>query len=316
MLRVTFLGTAASRPTVGRNVSALAIEREGVVMLFDCGEGTQRQMMRFATGFTIDDIFFTHLHADHFLGLTGLLRTMALQGRETPIRLWGPVGGAAVLREAVGLGMERVPFEVGVEELRPDQRIERAGYDVVPYAVRHRGPSLGFALIEHMRLGRFHPERARELGIPEGPLFGRLHRGESVEVGGRIITAAEVVGPPRAGRKVVYSGDTRPCRATVEIARDAELLIHDATFAHDEQDRAVETGHSTAREAAEVGRKAGVHHLALTHISARYADDARTLEREAKHVFGRTVVAHDGLVIEVAFRDAETAEPMPVRVPD
>jgi ribonuclease Z len=316
MLRVTFLGTAASRPTVGRNVSALAIEREGELMLFDCGEGTQRQMMRYGTGFTVDDIFFTHLHADHFLGLTGLLRTMALQGRETPIRLWGPIGGAAVLRDAVALGMERVPFEVSIEELKPDQRVPRSGFDILAYAVKHRGPSLGFAVIEHTRLGRFHPERARELGIPEGPLYGRLHRGESVELDGRVITAAEVVGPPRNGRKVVYSGDTRPCRATVEAARDADLLIHDATFAQDEDDRARETGHSTAREAAEVARNAGVERLVLTHISARYADDARTLEREARNVFGRTIVAHDGLVIEVAFRDAEAAQPQPARVSD
>jgi ribonuclease Z len=313
MLRVTFLGTAASRPTVGRNVSALAVEREGDLMLFDCGEGTQRQMMRYGTGFTVNDIFFTHLHADHFLGLTGLLRTMALQGRETEMRLWCPPGGTAVLRDAVALGMERVPFEVAIAELEPGQHLPRSGYDIVAFGVRHRGPTLGFAIAEHPRLGRFHPDQARALGIPEGPLFGRLHRGESVEVDGRIITAAEVVGPPRPGRKLVYSGDTRPCRATTEISRDAELLIHDATFGEEESERARETGHSTAREAAEVARKAGAQRLVLTHISARYADDARILEREARHVFARTQVAYDGLVIEVGFRDAESVEPAAAR---
>lgn len=308
MLRVTFLGTAASRPTVGRNVSALSVERAGDHMLFDCGEGTQRQMMRFGTGFNVADIFFTHLHADHFLGLTGLLRTMSLQGREDAIRLWGPVGSTAVLESAVRLGVERVTFEVQILELEPDQCIPRDGYDIVAYPTRHGTRSLGFCLREHERLGRFHPERARLLGVPEGPLFGKLHKGESVEVDGRVITPDEVVGPPRPGRSLVYTGDTRPCRTTILAARDADLLIHDATFARDEADRARATGHSTAREAAEIAQKANVRRLVLTHISARYADDPRALEREARHVFAATTVAHDGMCIEVPFRDAAAHE--------
>jgi ribonuclease Z len=305
MIRVTFLGTAASRPTVGRNVSALMIQREGDSLLFDCGEGTQRQMMRFATGFAVHDIFFTHLHADHFLGVIGLLRTMGLQGREEPIRLWCPEGGAGILHDAVNLGMDRVPFEVDIVELQPGERVERGEYDIVAYRSTHGPRSLGFALIEHRRLGRFNPERAREMGVPEGPLFGKLHRGEDVEVDGRIITAAELVGPPRPGRRVVYSGDTRPCHETREMAKDADLLIHDATFTHDELDRAKETQHATAREAAELARAARSHRLALTHISARYADDARPLEREARAVFRQCVVAYDGLVIEIPYRDGE-----------
>jgi ribonuclease Z len=313
MLRVTFLGTAAARPTVGRNVSALAIEREGDLMLFDCGEGTQRQMMRFGTGFTVNDIFFTHLHADHFLGLTGLLRTMALQGREESMRLWAPVGGTPILHDAVGLGMERTPFEVFIQEIEPGDCVARDEYDIVAWETRHGPRSLGFAIIEHDRLGRFHPDRAAQLGVPEGPLFGRLHRGESVEVDGRTITAAEVVGPPRPGRKLVYSGDTRPCRATVRIAQDADLLIHDATFAQDEAERARTTGHSTAREAAEVAKRARALRLVLTHISARYADDPRTLEREARHVFRPTIVAHDGLVIEVPLRDGASDDALEVQ---
>jgi len=278
-------------------------------MLFDCGEGTQRQMMRFGTGFTVQDIFFTHLHADHFLGLTGLLRTMALQGREEPIRLWGPVGGAGILRDAVTLGMERSPFGVAIEELRPEAPVCRDGYDVVPYRTRHGTRSLGYALVEHERLGRFNLDRARELGVPEGPLFGRLHRGETVEVDGRLIGPDQVVGPPRAGRSVVYTGDTRPCTATVTMAKGADLLIHDATFTSEETERARSTGHATAREAAEVARRAHVERLILTHISARYADDARVLEREARKVFRRTSVAHDGLEIEVPFRDANETAP-------
>lgn len=305
MIRVTFLGTAASRPTVGRNVSAVMVQREGEALLFDCGEGTQRQMMRYGTGFSIDDIFFTHLHADHFLGVIGLLRTMGLQERETPIRLWCPEGGAGILHDAVNLGTERVPFEVDIVELQPGERVERSGYDIVAYHSMHGPRSLGYAVIERPRLGRFDPRRASELGVPEGPLFGRLHRGEDVEVDGRIVRAADIVGPPRPGRRVVYSGDTRPCQETRQIARSADLLIHDATFSHDELERARQTHHSTAREAGELARSAGVLRLVLTHISARYAEDPRPLEREARAVFRETVVAHDGLVIEVPYRDGE-----------
>jgi ribonuclease Z len=305
MIRVTFLGTAASRPTVGRNVSAVMVQREGEALLFDCGEGTQRQMMRYGTGFSVDDIFFTHLHADHFLGIIGLLRTMGLQERETPIRLWCPEGGAGILHDAVNLGTERVPFEVDIVELQPGERVERSEYDIVAYQSMHGPRSLGYAVIEQPRLGRFDPRRARELGVPEGPLFGRLHRGEDVEVDGRVVRAADIVGPPRPGRRVVYSGDTRPCQETRQIARSADLLIHDATFSHDELDRARQTHHSTAREAGELARSAGVLRLVLTHISARYAEDPRPLEREARAVFRETVVAHDGLIIEVPYRDGE-----------
>ncbi|HSJ23989.1 MAG TPA: ribonuclease Z [Longimicrobiales bacterium] len=307
MIRVTFLGTAASRPTVGRNVSALMMQREGESLLFDCGEGTQRQMMRYGTGFSVDDIFFTHLHADHFLGVIGLLRTMGLQGREHAMRLWCPEGGAGILHDAVNLGMERLPFPVDIVELQPGERVEREGHDIVVFRTAHGPRSLGYALVEHPRLGRFDPERARALGVPEGPLFGRLHRGEDVEVDGRVIRAAELVGPPRPGRRVVYSGDTRPCHETREMARTADLLVHDATFSHDERERARHTNHATAREAAELARSAGAQRLVLTHISARYADDARALEREARAAFRETTVAWDGLVVEIPFRDGDTA---------
>jgi ribonuclease Z len=307
MIRITFLGTAASRPTVGRNVSGLVIQREGELLLFDCGEGTQRQMMRYATGFSLDEIFITHMHADHFLGVIGLLRTMGLQARAEPMRLYAPAGTGNILHEAVHIGVERVPFQIEIVELTAGQVLKRADYDIVPYATQHGTRALGYALIEHERLGRFDINRARELGVPEGPLFGRLHRGESVEVDGRTITPDEVVGRPRAGRRVVYTGDTRPCRETIAAARNADLLIHDATFGDEEADRARQTGHSTAREAAEIAKKAGVAKLALTHISARYADDPRFLEREARAVFAPTIVAHDGLVIEIPYRDEGVA---------
>ncbi|HUF12109.1 MAG TPA: ribonuclease Z [Longimicrobiales bacterium] len=303
MIRVTFLGTSASRPTVGRNVSSIVLNREGELLMFDCGEGTQRQMMRYGTGFSLDDIFFTHLHADHFLGVIGLLRTMGLQGRQNPMRLWSPPRGASILREAVHLGVERVPFDIAIEELAPADRVRRDDYDVVAFATRHGTGSLGYALLEHERKGRFNPDRARELGVPEGPLFGQLHRGEAVNVDGRIVRPEDVVGAPRPGRSVVYTGDTRPVRETVDIARGADLLIHDATFGEDEAERARTTGHSTAREAASVAQQAGVRRLCLTHISSRYAESPRDLEREAREVFRETVVAWDGYEVEVPYRD-------------
>lgn len=302
-MRITFLGTAAARPTVGRNVSSLTVQREGELLMFDCGEGTQRQMMRYGTGFSLDDVFFTHLHADHFLGIIGLLRTMGLQGREEEIRLWTPRGTEDLLRQAVELGVERVGFAVRITGVDPGEAVGREEYDIVPFRSTHGPRCLGYAIREHPRLGRFDPARARELGIPEGPLWGKLHHGHAVDVGGRLVEPSEVVGPERPGRLVVYTGDTRPSRHTLEAASGADLLIHEATFAADEAERASATGHSTAREAATVARDAGVTRLALTHFSPRYADDPRTLEREARAVFPEVTAAYDGLVLEVGYRE-------------
>lgn len=303
MIRVVFLGTAASRPTVARNVSAVMIHRLGETLLFDCGEGTQRQMMRYGTGFAVHDIFFGHMHADHILGLPGLLRTMGLQGREEPMNLYCARGEKRIVDEAVHLGVERVGFEVRIHELQPGEAVTRDGYRIVPYRTRHGRRSLGYALIEDERLGRFDPGRARELGIPEGPLFGKLHKGETIEVDGRSIAPEEVVGPPRPGRRVVYTGDTRPVEATLEHARGADLLIHEATFAQEDLERARETDHSTAREAAELAREAGAARLVLTHISPRYGMNPAILEKEAREVFQETVVARDGLEIDVPYSD-------------
>ena len=305
MIRVTFLGTAASRPTVGRNVSALAIAREGEQLMFDCGEGTQRQMMRYGTGFALHDIFFTHMHADHFLGVIGLLRTMGLQGREEPMRLWCPDGGKSILHEAVHLGVERVPFEIEIREVEAGEHVKRSGYDIVAFRTNHGIRSVGFALVEHERLGRFNIDSARALGIPEGPLFGKLHRGETIEFDGRVVRPEDVVGQKRPGRRIVYTGDTRPCQGTLEIAQQADLLIHDATFGEEEEERARDTGHSTAREAADIARRAGVLRLALTHISSRYAEDPRGLEKEARVLYPQAFVAHDGMQLDIPFRDAQ-----------
>jgi ribonuclease Z len=304
MLTATFLGTGAATPTVDRNVAGLAVQREGETILFDCGEGNQRQMMRYGVGFSFTEIFFTHYHADHILGVTGLLRTMGLQDRTAPVILYGPRGAQRVLGAAIALGIERNKFPVEIVEVRPGDRLQREQYDLVVFETDHRPDTVGFALAEHTRLGRFNPDRARELGIPEGPLWGRLHKGETVLLeDGRSITPADLVGAPRRGRTMVYSGDTRPSLTVVEAARGADLLIHEATFGSDELERAKETGHSTAAEAARVAVEAGARRLVLTHISPRYTRDAPELLAEARAIFPETVVARDGMTVDVPFAE-------------
>ena len=302
-LTVRFLGTSASRPTVERNVTSVAMIREGETLLFDCGEGTQRQMMRYGISFALADIFFTHMHADHMLGVIGLSRTLSLQGRTEPMRLWAPQGSAALLRQAIALGSDKQLFPIEINEVAPNAPIARKGYSIIPYAADHKDKvALGFALVEEIRLGRFNPDKARELGIPEGPAWGKIHKGQPVTLeDGRVIEPSDLVGPSRPGRRVVFSGDSRPCEATVTAAQGADLLIHEATFADDEQPRALETGHATAREAAEVAAKAGVKQLVLTHLSARYSINASELMQQAREVFPETVVARDGFEIEVPF---------------
>jgi ribonuclease Z len=306
MLSLTFLGTGASIPTLDRNVAGLAVQREGEVLLFDCGEGNQRQMMRYGVGFTFTEIFFTHYHADHMLGVTGLLRTMGLQDRTIPVTLYGPKGASRILGAAVNLGIERNKFPVEIVEIKPGDRLARDDYDVVVFETEHRADTVGYALEEHQRLGRFNPDRARQLGIPEGPLWGQLHKGKTVSLpDGRTVGPADLVGAPRAGRKLVYTGDTRPHTSVVAASRGADLLVHEATFGNDELERARETGHSTAAEAARVALEAGARRLVLTHISSRYNRDASELLAEARAVFPESVVARDGMSIDVPFADPD-----------
>jgi ribonuclease Z len=303
MLTLTFLGTGAACPTVDRNVSALAVHREGEMLLFDCGEGTQRQMMRYGVGFSFKDIFFTHYHSDHFLGVIGLCRTMGLMDRKEAVTLYGPKGAQRILSGALAIGIERTKFPVEIIEVKPGDRLGRGEYELAVFETEHRADTVGYALVEHDRLGRFDPDRARELGVPEGPLWGQIHKGKAITLpDGRIVSPAELVGPARSGRTVVLSGDTRPHPAVLGAAKGADLLVHEATFGEDEKGRALETGHSTAREAAIVARDAGVGRLVLTHVSARYSREAPELLAEAQEVFPETVIARDGMVVEVTFR--------------
>jgi len=309
MLTVTFLGTSAAKPTVERNVSGLAIHREGETLLFECGEGTQRQMMRYGVSFALSEIFFTHFHADHFLGVIGLIRTRGLQGRPEPLFLYGPKGAKKVLSTAMQLGVERVPFPVEINEVKAGETvsgpIKRDGYEICSFPTEHGGgPSLGYLLKEHTRRGRFDVEKARALGIPEGPLWGKLTKGEEVQrADGQTVRPSEIIGEARPGRLVAFTGDTRPCAATVDAAQGADLLIHEATFGEEERDRARDTGHSTAKEAAQVALAAKARRLVLSHVSARYSLSADELVREAREVFPNAAVAKDGLEVDVPFAE-------------
>ncbi len=311
MLTVTFLGTSAARPTVERNVSGLAVHREGETLLFECGEGTQRQMMRYGVSFALSEIFFTHFHADHFLGVIGLIRTLGLQGRPEPLLLYGPKGAKKVLTTAMQLGVERVPFPIEITEVKAGDKLhgarstERDGYDIYAFPTEHGGgPSIGYVLKEHVRRGRFDVEKARTMGIPEGPLWGKLTKGEEVQLSdGQTVRPSDLVGPARPGRVVAFTGDTRPCAATVDAAQGADLLIHEATFGEEERDRARDTGHSTAKEAAQVALAANVKRLLLSHVSARYSISADELVKEAKEVFPQVGVAKDGLEVDIPFTD-------------
>jgi ribonuclease Z len=306
MLSITFLGTGAATPTIDRNVSGLAVQRKGETLLFDCGEGNQRQIMRYGVGFAFREIFFSHYHADHLLGVTGLLRTMGLQDRTLPVTLYGPKGAQRILGAAVTLGIERNKFPVEIVEVKPGDRLARDEYEIAVFETEHRADTVGYALVEHLRLGRFNPDRAVELGIPEGPLWGQLHKGKTVTLAdGQTVGPANLVGPPRPGRKLVYSGDTRPHPSVVEASRGADLLVHEATFGGDEMERARETGHSTAAEAARVALDAGVRRLVLTHISSRYNRDAAELLAEARAVFPETVIARDGMTVDVPYVDGD-----------
>jgi len=302
-LYVIFLGTGGSWPTVKRNVTSIAIKRGGEIILMDCGEGTQRQIQRSGLSYMqIKSIFISHFHGDHFLGLPGLIQTMQLNDREEPLRIYGPRGTEEIVEELKNLGHFKPSYEIEGIDLDEGDEVRFDGYSVKPFRVKHNVPTLGFVLEEDQRPGRFNKSKALELGIPEGPLFGKLQRGESVRLkDGRIITPDMVLGPPRPGRKIVYSGDTRPCDKVIEYAKDADILIHDSTFLSDLEDLAREYAHSTARQAAEIASKANVDKLILTHISPRYVDD-KEFEREAREIFDNSLVARDFMKIEVRLK--------------
>jgi ribonuclease Z len=313
-LDVVFFGTAGSMPTARRAPSAILVRRGGERLLFDCGEGTQRQLLRSTVGLIeLEDVFLTHYHADHYLGLPGMLKTFALRGRTTPIRIFGPPGLSdlfAALRRIFG----RLTYPYELVTLRPGDIVPRRGYRLETFEPNHGLASVGYALVEDMRPGRFDADAADALGIPVGPERGALQRGDSITLSdGRVLTPDSVLGEPRAGRKVVIAGDTAPSPAIVEGARGADVLVHEATFLDEEHERAEETLHSTAADAAHVAREAGVALLALTHVSSRYLGPE--VEAEARAVFPETVVPRDFDVVDVPYaeRGAPTLRERAVR---
>jgi len=297
-LDLVFLGTSASAPTASRGASATLLRRGGDRILVDCGEGTQRQLLRSDAGLVdLEHVFLTHLHADHVLGLPGMLKTFSLRGREVPMTVYGP-GGTAALMRALGVVIGRLTYPFEVVELRAGAVVERDDYRLEAFAVAHGRSSVGYALREDDRPGRFDVAAADALGVPDGPSRGALQRGEVVSLdGGRVVHPEDVLGPPRRGRTIVLTGDTAPTPSVVEAAQGADVLVHEATFLVDERARARETDHSTTEDAAAVAREAGVHLLALTHISARYAGSE--VAEEAARIFPSTVVPRDFDLIDV-----------------
>jgi ribonuclease Z len=300
-LSLFFAGTAGSVPTARRGLPALLLRAGGDRILFDCGEGTQQQLLRSVGLPELDAIFLTHYHLDHWLGLLGVLKTFDLRGRERPLSVYGPPGLKTLL-EHMRPAWGRVGFPLALEELDPHEEVAFDGYAIAPFPVdHHRITAHGYAFAEDDRPGRFDAETAERLGVEPGPDFGRLQAGETVDG----VTPEQVLGEPRRGRRIVISGDTAPCQATEVFAHEADLLVHEATFLEDELARARETGHSTARQAAEVAAAAGVKLLALTHLSTRYFP--RDVRDEARAVFPDTIVPRDFDTIEVPF--PERGEP-------
>jgi ribonuclease Z len=309
-LDVVFLGTSGSMPTAKRALSATLVRRGGDRLLFDCAEGTQRQLLRSDVGLVdLEEIFLTHYHADHYLGLPGMLKTFALRGREARLTIHGPRGLddlLGTLRRIFG----RLTYPVATVELDPDARLERDGYAIECFAVAHGVTAVGYRLVEDERPGRFDVAEADRLGVPAGRERGQLQRGESVTLeDGRTIMPGDVLGEARAGRTVVLTGDTAPAASVVDAAAGADLLVHEATFLADERERARETSHSTAGEAALVAREAGVKLLALTHVSTRYF--GHQVVEEAEQLFPATVVPRDFDLVTIPF--AERGEPELVR---
>jgi ribonuclease Z len=295
-LSVAFLGTSGAVPSARRSTARLLVARGGERLLFDCGEGTQRQMQRSLGLVQVDEIYLTHFHADHFLGLPGLLKTYDLTGREAPLTIYGPHGLRNFFKSLSRI-LGRVKFELDLVALEPGESVPREGAEVRAFAVEHGVRACGYALVEEERPGRFDPAAAKRLGVEEGPAFAALQRGEEVQGASGPVQPGEVMGEARPGRTVVITGDTAPCAATVEAARGAELLVHDASFAEEEAQRAADTGHSTVGQAAAVAREAGVKLLALVHISSRYHVGA-VLE-EAREVFEPTVAPRDFDLVEI-----------------
>jgi len=302
-LSIIFLGTGGSWPTVKRNVTSVAVKRGSEVILFDCGEGTQRQFQKSKLSYMqICNVFITHFHGDHFLGLPGLIQTMQLNDREKPLHIYGPKGMKKLSSQLVSLGYFRPSYKVVAREVNDGDVLEFHGYVIRVLRVRHNVPALAYCLEEKERPGKFNKLKALELGIPEGTLFSKLQRGQSIILdNGQKITSDMILGSPRKGRKIVISGDTKPYEKIIEFSKDADVLIHEATFDSELEDIAVDYGHTTAAQAATIAKKAQVERLFLNHISPRYLNH-QVLEDDARKVFKNSFVPKDFQEVEVKLK--------------
>ena len=300
-LRVVFMGTAAGVPTLKRSLPAILVQRDGEQLMLDCGEGVQRQMLMAGSSLNrITKVFVTHMHGDHVMGLPGLLQTMALLGREKKLEIYGPPDIRGFLRGIRETVQFVLTFPIEIHEIeRPGVACREDEYTVEAVRSKHVIPSFAYAYVEKPRPGRFYPEKAKALGLPEGPLWSRLQRGERVKLpNGCVVKPEEVLGSPRQGRKIVYTGDTKPFKRLEKFAADADLLIHDSTLGDELAERAEKYGHSTVDQAAESAKKAKVKQLILTHISQRYEDPSTWL-KQARKIFKNTAMAEDFMQVEI-----------------
>ena len=302
-MNLTFLGTGGGLPSPQRGVSAIALQYGRDILLFDCGEGTQRQFMTASLSFMkISSIFITHLHGDHILGIPGLIQSMNLSGRTEPLSIFGPSGTVDLIKSSLSLGYFNTDYEIKVCELKPGDSTEVSGLTVKAVEADHTIPAISFIVQEPQRAGKFSKAAAKELGIPEGPLYGKLQSGKSITLNGRTIESSMVMGPPRRGRKLAYSGDTRPTDLFAEEAKCCDVMIHEATVMADLADKGLEFGHSSAAAAAEIAKKADAKKLILTHFSNRY-ENLEEVESEARVIFPNTNAAYDFYTFKIDYSE-------------
>jgi ribonuclease Z len=301
-MQMTFLGTSSAAPTVERGLSSIAIMREGELLLFDAGEGMQRNFIKAGLGMNRKmKVFITHMHADHCVGLLGLLQTMALQGRERPLEIYGQPRLKEFLLENIRIINFGLTFDVSIHTIEKEGVVvEEDDYVVTCCEASHSIPALSFRLDERDRPGQFNVDLAKKIGIPEGELYSKLQRGQDVEHDGKIMKSSDIVGPPRPGRKIGISGDTRPTDKLVRFFSGCDLLVFESTYAQDKLQKALETSHSTAVEAATLAKQAAVRKLFLTHFSARY-DETSALVAEASAIHGNVEAADDLKVVEIPY---------------
>ncbi len=297
-MEITFLGTSSAVPTKHRNHTAITLKAFGEVILFDCGEGTQRQLIDAKISpMKIDKIFITHYHGDHILGLAGLIQSMSFRGRKKDLDIYGPKGLKNLINAITHTGFFQINFNINIQEINDGIIEDNNQYIIEAVKTEHNITNMSYS-IRQKKKPKFLREKAIELGVPVGPLFGKLQNGESIEVNGKIIKPEQVLGEKRIGKKITYSGDTRPCEQMITLSKNSDILIHESTYQEIDKEHAIANAHSTTKEAAKIAKEANVKQLILTHISTRYTDDL-IMKEEANEIFENTIIAYDYLNIKI-----------------